>query len=137
MDVFRRIVEPRLADYMGRFIFETVCAQWLQRRAFTELDIQLLDLGRWWSRDSQVEIDLIGPLDGGGTLFGECKWSVGAAVDVDVLTRLQGKVARIPKPGWLTDPQYVLFSVGGFSDRLRSIAASDGRVHLVEGTMLF
>ena len=137
MAVFKRYVEPHISDYMGKTIFETVCAQWLQRRATTDLGLPLNDCGRWWSRDGQVEIDLVAPIDGGAMLFGECKWSVNTIVDVDTLAKLQGKVARVAEPKWLVDPHFILFSIGGFSDRLRSIAKSDSRVMLVDGSMLF
>ncbi|CAN5620811.1 ATP-binding protein [soil metagenome] len=137
MAVFKRDVEPHFADYMGRHVFESVCAQWLWKRAATELGLMPTDLGRWWSRDGQTEIDLVAPLDGSGTLFGECKWSANAPVDTDVLVGLQRKVVKLPEPKWLKDPRYVLFSLGGFSERLRSIARNDPHVMLVDGSMLF
>jgi AAA+ ATPase superfamily predicted ATPase len=137
MAVFRRYVEPYISDYMGRHVFELICAQWLQKHAAADLGVLPTDLGRWWSRDGQVEIDIVASLDGGATLFGECKWSAKSLVDTDVLGKLQGKVAKLPHSDWLSDPRYVLFSTGGFTKPLRSIAKNDPRVMLVDGSMLF
>lgn len=135
--VFKRAVQPHIADYMGRFVFESVCSQWIRKRASSDLGLIPTGLGRWWTRDGQVEIDIVAPLETGETLFGECKWSVDALVDSDALTRLKANASRVPDPKWLADPRYVLFSVGGFTDRLRSIAKNDPRVTLVDGSMLF
>jgi hypothetical protein len=85
----------------------------------------------------QLEVDIVAPLEAGGTLFGECKWSAKTPADTDVHSDLQRKVARIPEPAWLVDPSYILFSVGDFTDRLRSISANDPRIMLVDGAMLF
>jgi AAA+ ATPase superfamily predicted ATPase len=137
MEVFDRFVGPYLSDYMGKYVFELVCAQWMHRHAVNTLGLTPTDLGRWWSRDSQVEIDLVAPLVDGGTLFGECKWSSGTEVDTNVLFALRAKAAKTPEKSWQSDPRFVLFTAGGFTDRLRAIAEAEPNVLLVDGSMLF
>ncbi len=132
--VFERNVAPYLSHYMGQQVFESVCGQWLRKRAVSDLQLAPTDIGRWWSRDSQVEIDIIAPLEGGGTLFGECKWG---AAGLDDLNHLRAKVANLPHSGWKRDSRYVIFSAGQVSSQLQKVAEADPAVKLVDGSMLF
>ena len=137
MDVFRRLVEPRLDDYMGWSVFEDICAQWLRRQGRTELGLDVREVSRYWSRDGSVEIDQVAELGDGGYLFGECKWSVRSTIGSGVYATLKAKVDRLPNAAWKQNARFVLYSVGGFTDELRSIAESEGNVHLVDGNSLF
>lgn len=130
--LFESRIAPRLADYMGRYVFESICHHWLQRQALGTLGLALVDMGRWWSRDGQTEFDVVARRADGGTLFGECKWSATSPVGMDVMTQLLGKVARHPDARWREGARYVVFSLGGFTPELRAFAAgSSGGIHLV------
>lgn len=74
---------------MGRYVFKSLCEQWLQKKAVQHLNLHPRDACRWWSRDGKIEIDLVSPLSDGCTLFGACTWSANLAVDSDVLVDLQ------------------------------------------------
>jgi AAA+ ATPase superfamily predicted ATPase len=130
--LFENRIIPQLSAYMGRYVFENICHQWLQKQAETTLGISLLDAGRWWSRDGQIELDVVAKRASGGYLFGECKWSATSPVGMDVYTQLLGKVARHPETRWREGASYVLFSLGGFTSELQAVAAgSSGGLHLV------
>jgi len=43
----------------------------------------------------------------------------------------------LPDESWKREAEYVLFSLGGFTDELKALARADGRVHLVDGDGLF
>jgi uncharacterized protein len=135
--VFEERIEPFLDDYMGRWVFDEVCAQWLQRRGRTEFGLDVQSVSRYWSRDGRVEIDQVADLGGGGHLFGECQWSHQAPVGVGVYTKLRAKVEGLPNEGWRQNPRYVLYSLGGFTDDLRSVARAEGNVYLVDGKQFF
>jgi len=136
--LYQAQVEPLLPDYMGRYVFEKVCHQWLRKHAAGRLGIVLEDAGRWWSRDGQLELDVMARLAGENTyLFGECKWSQNRPVGTSVYTDLVAKVARLPEGRHRRDPRYVLFSVGGFTPELAALAAEPGnRLSLVDGSDL-
>ena len=136
MDVFQKLIEPRLDDYMGWSVFEDVCAQWLRRRGRSEFGLDLRDISRYWSRDGSVEIDQVADLGDGEYLFGECKWSARSRIGSSVYARLKSKVDRLPSTAWKRHARYALYSVGGFTDELRSLAQSEGNVYLVDGAML-
>lgn len=136
--LYRAKVEPFLADYMGRFVFEKICHQWLQKHAWSEMGINVLSAGRWWSRDGQTEIDVMARRLDGGYLFGECKWSASRPVGSEVYNALLAKVAKLPREEQREGATYILFSVGGFTDNLVAIAADPAsRLHLVEGEAFF
>ena len=137
MLVFRERIEPSLAGYMGEEIFEEVCAQWLRSTARTRLGQFIVSMGRYWSRDGQTEIDIVADFEDGGKLFGECKWSANTPCGVSTYARLRSKVEGLPDEGWKQGAEYILFSLGGFSDEMRTIAAAENGVHLVDGKALF
>ncbi|MBC7808447.1 MAG: ATP-binding protein [Akkermansiaceae bacterium] len=128
-------IAPFLSDYMGRYVFEEICYQWLARHAQTRVGTLLESAGRWWSRDGQIEIDLVAspltPSD--GYLFGECKWSATRPIGTGVYADLLAKVARTPNNDWRKyPPRYCLFSVGGFTPELNVLASDpEERLSLV------
>jgi AAA+ ATPase superfamily predicted ATPase len=127
VDAWTELVEPHLSDYMGRYVFEGICAQHLRRFGRGYGLPMLLDLGRWWSRPSDIEIDLIGKLADGSYLVGECKWSR-QPCDVDVLSALQHKLASTPHGRWRAAPHFMLFSAAGFTPRLVERARAEGAI---------
>lgn len=135
--VFEERIAPHLAQYMGWNVFEDICAQWVKRHGQERLGLSLRSMGRYWSRDSQTEIDIIGELDGssgGNFVFGECKWSAEGVIGLGVYSKLQAKVASLPDAKWRNKPTYLLFSVGGFAPELLTLAADpEERLHLVSG----
>lgn len=131
--VFEERIAPRLAEYMGQQVFEDICHQWLRRHARMHLGLSLQNLQRYWSRDNQTEIDIVGEMSG-GYVFGECKWSANSAIGLSVYSRLQAKVAGLPEAKWRDNPRYILFSVGGFSPELLSLASDpEERLSLESG----
>jgi AAA+ ATPase superfamily predicted ATPase len=135
--IYAERVAPYLADYMGRYVFEDICAQWMRRNAQEKLGLSIQQMGRYWSRDGQTELDLMAELDRGAFLFGECKWSANATMGMSVYASLKVKVQSLPEARWRQNPACVLFAVGGFAPELRTLAAQpEERLYLVEGTDL-
>ena len=135
--IFQTKILPRLSDYMGRYVFENICHQWLRRYAVTDLERILVNAGRWWSRDNSLEFDIVARCEDGTYLFGECKWSAISPVGVDVYSQLLGKVARHPDAAWRNNPSYMIFSAGDFTPELKTIAnASGGTLQLIGAQQL-
>jgi hypothetical protein len=135
--VYRDRVAPSLADYMGWNVFEGIAAQWLQRSGQPALHLNIQRRGRYWSRDGRVEIDIMAELEGGGFLFGECKWSGKSALELSVYSGLQARIAQLLEAKWREKPTCVLFSVGGFAPELIHLASDpQERLHLVAGNDL-
>ena len=127
--IYTERVAPSLADYMGRYVFEDICAQWMRRHAQEKLGLSIHQMGRYWSRDGQTELDIMAELQSGGYLFGECKWSANSPIGLSVYSSLRAKIAGLPEAKWRDEPTCVLFSVGGFAPALHSLA-SDPEEHL-------
>ena len=140
--VYAGRVAPFLADYMVRYVFEDICHQWLRRHAGERLGLTISDAGRWWSRDGRVELDIVARLNRinlniGNYLYGECKWSQDRPVGLSVYSDLRAKVAQLLRDEQKRDARFVLFSVGGFSPDLETLAADPtSRLHLVKGSDL-
>lgn len=74
-EVVNRVVLPRLADYMGE-PWEEMCREFVRREAAAgRLPVEVSRVGRWWNRDSSVEIDVVGLRDREVVLAGSVKWS--------------------------------------------------------------
>lgn len=78
------IVERDLDSFMG-LVFEDCCREWAARYAGDALPSSA-QLGGWWSRDGQVELDVVGVSRGRYDLLASCKWS--KAASPSVLTQL-------------------------------------------------
>lgn len=61
-EVYAARVEPYINDYMGRYVFEDICMQYLKKYAANRHGLQIRNAGRFWSRDGAVEIDIVGDL---------------------------------------------------------------------------
>jgi AAA+ ATPase superfamily predicted ATPase len=134
-EAWRNLVEPDLPDYMGRFVLEDVARQHLARFAPRYGLPMIMKLGRWWSRRSDVEIDLVAELHDGSYLFGEVKWA-SSPVRLSELFALERKVDAVPHAAWKKQPRYALFSAGGFEEKLVQAAALQG-VLLIGGDELY
>jgi AAA+ ATPase superfamily predicted ATPase len=120
--IYESRVAPYLADYMGTFVFEDICAQWLRRFAQDRLQLTIRNMGRYWNRDGSTEIDIVAELDNGEFLFGECKWRADSTAYLSDYSRLQAKVTGLPNPQWKNNPILILFAVGGFDKALLELA---------------
>jgi len=137
MKVYQERVRPYLDDYMGWNVFEEICAQWVRRYAQEKLGLTIRKMGRYWSRDGRTELDIMALLGDGSYLFGECKWSASSLVGMGVYSSLRAKIAGLPEARWCEKPTCILFSVGGFDQRLFSLAADpEERLYLVSGNDL-
>ncbi len=115
-----REIEKQLPTYTGH-IFEDICSDWIGR--LSPLGSDADEVGAWWNRKSNVEVDIAALNKKGYTVLGECKWSRDP-VDIGVLDDLVEAQSVIgPKANQAT---LVLFSKSGFSDELRERAATDG-----------
>jgi AAA+ ATPase superfamily predicted ATPase len=75
-----RIVKRDMDTFMGQ-AFEDCCREWVGHYAGDALPASQ-HLGRWWSRDGQVEVDIAGASRGRYDLLGSCKWSRKASAAV-------------------------------------------------------
>lgn len=132
--VYASRVEPYINDYMGRYVFEDICMQYLKKNAASRHGLQIRDAGRYWSRDGSVELDIVGDLDDGRTLACECKWS-SSPVGTSVYHELIRKAGLLPPPRGTGPVRYALFSAAGFDENMMETAARDD-VILVSGDEL-
>jgi hypothetical protein len=89
------VCEAILADldnYMGP-VFEEVCRDWAGRHSAEAKLAGAEDIGAYWTRTHDVEVDLVARGHKGIVAVGSCKWSTRAdAHDLDRLIVLRGKI---------------------------------------------
>jgi uncharacterized protein len=123
-----RLVERDMDVYMGH-AFEDVCREWAGRYAGDPLPASQ-QLGSWWSRDGQTEVDIVGASRGRYDLLASCKWA--RVAPASALDRLLDHRDRLPKAG---SAKLAIFA-RGFSRGLERRAAEEG-VTLVGAERLF
>ncbi|WP_028573693.1 ATP-binding protein [Desulfonatronovibrio hydrogenovorans] len=125
--VIKKIKDQFRSSHVS-FVYEDICRQWLMQQGLGDLPhIQLIQAGRWWSRD--VEIDLLGISENlEHAVFGECKYTAGP-VDADVYWHLKEKAKSVILPE-VSKKHYVFFSQSGFTEAMMNLAGSQDNVHL-------
>lgn len=80
--------------YMGRFVFEDICKNWLKDQSDkNKLNFHLERVGSYW--DKEMQIDIVGlNAKEKMLLVGECKWT-DKKLGMDVLTQLEDKAKKI------------------------------------------
>ena len=112
------VVERDLDTFMG-LAFEDCCREWVGRYASAERFGAPQQLGSWWSRDGQVEVDVVGVSRGRYDLLGSCKWD--RAAGTEVLGALLRHRDELPKA---SGARLAIFA-RGFKPQLRRRAAEE------------
>jgi AAA+ ATPase superfamily predicted ATPase len=120
-----------LDNVMG-WAFEECCRRWVGAYADEAAVGAPQQIGSWWSRNGQVEIDVVGARKGRYVLVGSCKWRKTA--DVDVLADLERQQDALGRKA--SRARLAIFAREGFSEALRDRAAEDA-VLLVTAADLF
>ena len=121
-------IHDDLPNFTGP-VFEDVCRDWVGR--YSPLGEGALEVGSWWSRRSDVEVDVVTLEKKGYGLLGSCKWwrkRVGVAELDDLYS------ARAALGPSAAQAKLVLFARGGFSREVEERAALEnvGLVGLAE-----
>jgi hypothetical protein len=121
-------IRPLLEHHVAG-CFEALCRAYARERM---TNWNCLRMGRQWGRNYEIDIAGVDE-DNRFTLFGECKWS-NKPVGESVLRALQDKVESQKLPV-VRSPHWLLFSKSGFSDDLKTRAATDERLVLVNSIL--
>ncbi|MDD3049983.1 MAG: ATP-binding protein [Candidatus Cloacimonetes bacterium] len=93
-------------------VFESLSRQLIFK---IKLPIILQKSGRWWDKDT--EIDIVGINESNEIMFGECKWS-NAAIGLSILNELQQKSKNVVWGTKTRKEYFILFSKSGFTEDL-------------------
>lgn len=116
-------IRANLVDNHISYIYEDVCREKMwQLAAAGQWNFLFDKVGRWWN--GNTEIDLVA-LDsqGANIIFGECKYWEGP-VGINVLNNLMEKANEIEWKRNDRKEYFVLFSINGFTEELKKLAAS-------------
>lgn len=130
--LWKHRIEPRLDDYMGG-VFEDICRDFVRHRL--ELPFEPVRVGRWWTKTSEDEVDVVVRGVDEELLVGECKWGTVTGSDLQTLKKHGRQIAA--EIDDVSEIHHVLFSgrdekTGGIEE-----AESDGEVTYYGGNDLF
>lgn len=123
-------IEQDLPTYFGP-AFEDCCRQWVAQ--FSDLGRDAIDVGSWWSRRSDVEIDVVTRNKKGYGLLGSCKWTR-SQLKTDVIDDLLK--ARYGLGPAAAKARLAVFSRSSFSPAVRTRAKQED-VELISVEQLF
>ena len=132
-DVVERRIRDNFVDGHVSYVYEAVCRErvW-DLTAEGAWPFVPERVGRWWDSKGE-EIDVVAlNREEDAIAFGECKFWKGP-VGCNVLRDLEEKARRVEWGSPNRREYYALFSIAGFTDDLRTLAASRDNVLLVEG----
>jgi uncharacterized protein len=124
-------IRADMGNTMG-WAFERCCRRWAAVYADEEVTGAPHQIGSWWSRDGQTEIDVVGISRHRYTLLGSCKWR--RVVDIDVLDQLRDHQAALG--GHAAAARLIIFGREQFTPELRERSAAEG-IRLVSAAQLF
>ncbi len=103
------------------FVYEDICRERMwQLNAENYWPFQFSKIGHWWNGQNEIDIAAIDP-DGNNLILGECKfWQ--EPVDITVLQELEKKASYVDWRRGHRHIWYVIFSTGGFTDKLKALA---------------
>jgi uncharacterized protein len=112
--------------------YEQCCRAWVRRHAGEELTGAPHDVGSWWSRKGDVEIDIVGVRKHKYVLVGSCKWRREADTDVlgDLLEQ-QNALGSAAK-----NAKLLIFAREGFTENMIERAEEED-VRLLSAADLF
>jgi AAA+ ATPase superfamily predicted ATPase len=122
------VVKRDLDTYMGSG-FEDCCREWVGRYAGESMPASQ-QLGCWWSRDGQTEVDIVGTSRGRYDLLASCKWDRKASSAV-----LSQLIAHRDSLGRAKTAKLAIFA-RGFAPELQRRAAKED-VALIDAGGLF
>ncbi|MGD0240712.1 MAG: ATP-binding protein [Streptosporangiaceae bacterium] len=124
-------IRADMDNTMG-WAFERCCRRWVAVYADEEVTGAPRQIGSWWSRDGQTEIDVVGTSRHRYALLGSCEWR--RVVDVDVLDQLRDHQAALG--GHAAAARLIIFGREQFTPELRGRSAAEG-IHLISAAQLF
>lgn len=121
--LWKAYVEPELDTYMGE-AFEDACRDFV--RTALDLPFQPVRIGRWWTRDSESEVEIVVRGTQDELFVAECKWGPVGRKDLVRLRergrRVAGEIGGVPRI------HYGLFSGADEVDDSVRAAAADGEL---------
>jgi len=134
-ELWDAFIAPKLDEYIGRYVFEVVCRQFVAGSLHPALPFRAARVGSWWADDASEEVDVVA-LDGrGGVLFGECKWGSVGRDDFQKLERRANLILPLLKN--VRTVTFALFTGTGTADAGTRERVAAGEVLLFSADDLF
>jgi len=131
-EVLLNYIKENLEHYVST-VYEDACIELCEVLMQKGL-IQYTQIGKWWLRDSEIDIVAIDEMNK-TVWFGECKWS-NKKVGENIYHELVKKSELIQYFGKKQKNRYMLFSKSGFTEKLKNLANKEN-ILLFDERVLF
>lgn len=123
-------IKANLIDAHIAYVYEDVCRGYMwELCAQGAWNFVFSKLGRWWNSKAEIDIAAVDE-EGENLILGECKfWK--RPVGANVLAQLEQKAPQVLWRNNTRNVYYVLFSVSGFTEDIKTLASKRDDVLLV------
>lgn len=111
-------IKSNFIDNHVSFVYEQICKEKAWSINVSE-KLGYNKIGRWWNNNEEIDIVAINE-SSKAILFGECKYT-NHPMDVDILYELKRKSNLVDWNKSSRQERYILFSISGYTDRLKEI----------------
>ncbi|MCI9319250.1 MAG: ATP-binding protein [Lachnospiraceae bacterium] len=113
------------------YVYEDICRERMWNIAKEgACPFHISKIGRWWDKSSEIAIAAVDP-EGDHLVLGECKYQK-EPVGINALQELEVKADAVDWRRGSRHVWYVLFSVAGFTEQLRGLAAAREDIFLFD-----
>ncbi len=119
-------IKHNFFDNHVSYVYESIC---ISEMWFMD-NLNFNKIGRWWNGKSEIDIVAFDST-GNDIIFGECKYRV-EPMDVDVFYALLNKKEQVIWNNEDRKEKFILFSISGFTNRLRELSNSRDDLLLFE-----
>lgn len=121
-DIVMEKIKNNFIDNIVSFVYEDICRQKMWRLNIeNKLGVELNKIGRWWNGEDEIDIVGLNTV-GNDIVFGECKYYSNKLMDEDVFYNLIKKAQKVEWKKNERNEKYILFSITGYTDKLKMIA---------------
>ena len=121
-------IKNNFADNHVSYVYEQIC-----REKAWDINISKQlgynKIGRWWNNNEEIDVVAINE-ETKEIMFGECKYT-NKPMDIDILLKLEEKARLVEWHNDNRNERYILFSISGYTDRLKEVCENRDDVILV------
>lgn len=114
-------IKNNFIDNHVSYVYEQICKEKAWEINVSK-DLGYNKIGRWWNNNEEIDIVALNE-ETKDIMFGECKYT-NKLMDIDILNKLEAKSKLV---NWNNDDRnerYILFSISGYTDRLKEVCSN-------------
>lgn len=111
-------IKNNFIDNHVSYVYEQICKEKAWKINVSK-GLGYNKIGRWWNNSEEIDIVALNE-ETKDIMFGECKYT-NKLMDIDILNKLEAKAKLVNWNNGDRNERYILFSISGYTDRLKEV----------------